>query len=129
MRIGKEMVCVRVWGLTDSLRHGRQGEQRGKGNGNGKTSERDGDRSGSGIVGFCGGDLLYPQPYFYVVSDPAWDNEPEWLGDGARGVGMFHRQDFSGFVLLGEQVVPLAEQESMVGLFLREAMEIPAVEG
>ena len=115
-----EAVCCSSAGFDLSLRHRRQGMgmpglKMGK-HGSG----------GSGIVGFCGGDLSYPQPYFYVVADPAWGSEPEWLGEGSRGVGVFHRQDFSGFVLLGEQVVQLAEQEGMVEMFLREAMEIPA---
>ena len=115
LQAGGEAVCCSSAGFDLSLRHRRQGRKGGK-KGSG----------GSGIVGFCGGDLSYPQPYFYVVADPAWGSEPEWLGEGSRGVGVFHRQDFSGFVLLGEQVVQLAEQESMVEMFLREAMEIPA---
>ena len=120
LRVGGESIVFSSAGFDLSLRHRRQGMgmpglKRGK-QGSG----------GSGIVGFCGGDLSYPQPYFYVVADPAWGSEPEWLGEGSRGVGVFHRQDFSGFVLLGEQVVQLAEQESMVEMFLREAMEIPA---
>ena len=115
LRVGGESIVFSSAGFDLSLRHRRQGLREGK-KGSG----------GSGVVGFCGGDLSYPQPYFYVVADPAWGSEPEWLGEGSRGVGVFHRQDFSGFVLLGEQVVQLAEQESMVEIFLREAMEIPA---
>ena len=114
LRAGDEVVCCSSAGFDLSLRHRRQGVERGK----------DGER-GSGVVGFCGGDLLYPQPYFYVIAEPAWESEPELLGEGLRGVGKFHRQGFSGFVVLGEQIIALAEQETMVETFLREAMEIP----
>ena len=114
LRLGEEAVRCSSACFDLSLQHGRQGRKKG-----GKASV------GGGVVGFCGGDSSYPQPYFYVVADPAWDSEPEWLGEGSRGVGMFHRQDFSGFVVLGEQVVQLAEQEAAVEIFLREAMEIP----
>ena len=127
LRSGREAVCCSSAGFDLSLRHRRQGMTQEKE----KASKKGGNNrsgSGSGVVGFCGGDSVYPQPYFYVVADPAWVSEPEWAGEGARSFGMFHRQDFSGFVVLGEQVVALAEQESMVAMFLREAMEIPASE-
>ncbi len=118
LRAGEEVVCCSSAGFDLSLRHRRQGMEQGKDGVKGR-------EKCSGVVGFCGGDLLYPQPYFYVVADPAWESEPEWLGEGSRGVGKFHRQGFSGFVVLGEQVIALAEQEAMVETFLREAMEIP----
>ena len=120
LRRGEESVCCSSAGFDLALRHRRQGMAQK----NEKANEK--EKGGKGLVGFCGGDSLYPQPYFYVVADPAWASEPEWRGEGARGIGMFHRQDFSGFVVLGEQVVPLAEQESMAEMFLREAMAIPA---
>ncbi len=115
---GVEAVCCSSAAFTLSLRHQRQGMKQGGGKSNAQ------NRGGRGVVGFCGGDMVYPQPYFYVVADPAWDNEPAWEGEGARGFGIFHRGGFSGFVVLGEQVVTLAEQESMVALFLQEAMEV-----
>ena len=118
LRQGVEAVCCSSAAFTLSLRHQRQGMKQGGGKSNAQ------DRGGRGVVGFCGGDMVYPQPYFYVVADPAWDNEPAWEGEGARGFGIFHRGGFSGFVVLGEQVVTLAEQESMVALFLQEAMEV-----
>ncbi len=71
-------------------------------------------------LGLSLGDLHYPQPYFYVLSEPPWQNAPSFSNE----LCSFHKKDFSGFVLVSEKVVHLQEQEKASAEFLQEASKL-----
>ena len=71
-------------------------------------------------LGLSLGDIHYKQPYFYAISNPPWQSQPDF----SHNLSLFHKKDFAGFVLPSEQITHLQDQETASLEFLREASQL-----
>lgn len=73
------------------------------------------------LLGMSLGDSLHPQPYFYVLAQPEWQEVPTF----ANNLCGLHKKQPTTIILLSEKIVNLVHQHSLTHDFLQQAIKLP----